>query len=81
MITSSQHLILPSFFEISFLRFKPREISNIWSTFNGDSSTFGTIPVFLNAEILSATTISGTTVIGLTPVFFWNMKVPKISFT
>lgn len=41
----------------------------------------GTIPVFLNAEILSATTISGTMVIGLTPVFlFWNIKVPKISF-
>ncbi len=41
----------------------------------------GTIPVFLDAEILSATTISGTMVIGLTPVFlFWNMKVPKISF-
>jgi hypothetical protein len=41
----------------------------------------GTIPVFLNAEILSATTISGTMVIGLTPVFLlWNMKVPKISF-
>ncbi|MFC7358057.1 sodium:solute symporter [Jejudonia soesokkakensis] len=41
----------------------------------------GTIPVFLDAEILSATTISGTMVIGLTPVFvFWNKKVPKISF-
>ncbi|SDS24380.1 Na+/proline symporter [Gramella sp. MAR_2010_147] len=41
----------------------------------------GTIPVFLNAEILSATTISGTMVIGLTPIFiFWKMKVPKISF-
>ncbi|CAM4019473.1 MULTISPECIES: sodium:solute symporter [Flavobacterium] len=41
----------------------------------------GTIPVFLNAEILSATTISGTMVIGLTPVFlFWNREVPKISF-
>lgn len=41
----------------------------------------GTIPVFLDAEILSATTISGTMVIGLTPVFlFWNMKVPRISF-
>ncbi|KAA5828066.1 sodium:solute symporter [Algibacter amylolyticus] len=41
----------------------------------------GTLPVFLNAEILSATTISGTMVIGLTPVFmFWNIKVPKISF-
>jgi Na+/proline symporter len=42
---------------------------------------FGTIPVFLNAEILSATTISGTMVIGLTPVFlFWRGKAPKISF-
>ncbi|MBF8148651.1 sodium:solute symporter [Winogradskyella sp. F6397] len=41
----------------------------------------GTLPVFLDAEILSATTISGTMVIGLTPVFlFWNTKVPKLSF-
>lgn len=44
-------------------------------------AVLGTIPVFLNAEILSATTISGTMVIGLTPIFiFWNKKVPKISF-
>lgn len=41
----------------------------------------GTLPIFLEAEILSATTISGTMVIGLTPIFlFWNIKVPKISF-
>ena len=41
----------------------------------------GTIPVFLDAEILSATTISGTMVIGLTPVFlFWKGTAPKISF-
>ncbi len=41
----------------------------------------GTLPILLDAEILSATTISGTMVIGLTPVFiFWNMEVPKISF-
>ena len=41
----------------------------------------GTIPVFLDAEILSATTISGTMVIGLTPVFiFWKSKAPKLSF-
>lgn len=41
----------------------------------------GTIPIFMNAEILSATTVSGTIVIGLTPVFLcWNIKVPKISF-
>ncbi|WP_432411825.1 sodium:solute symporter family transporter [Rasiella sp. SM2506] len=44
-------------------------------------AVLGTIPVFLDAEILSATTISGTMVIGLTPVFmFWNKKVPPISF-
>ncbi|MDP5231984.1 MAG: sodium:solute symporter [Cellulophaga sp.] len=41
----------------------------------------GTIPVFLDAEILSATTISGTMVIGLTPIFmFWKDKAPKLSF-
>ncbi|WP_179343654.1 SLC5/6 family protein [Winogradskyella ursingii] len=44
-------------------------------------AVLGTLPVFLNAEILSATTISGTMVIGLTPVFlFWNSNVPKVSF-
>jgi len=41
----------------------------------------GTIPIFFNADILSATTISGTMVIGLTPVFaLWFLKPPKISF-
>lgn len=41
----------------------------------------GTLPVFFDSEILSATTISGTMVIGLTPVFlFWNIKTPAISF-
>lgn len=44
-------------------------------------AVLGTIPVFLNAEILSATTISGTMVIGLTPVFlFWKTEASKISF-
>tara|TARA_R110002049_G_scaffold73909_2_gene190886 strand:- start:272 stop:1606 length:1335 start_codon:yes stop_codon:yes gene_type:complete len=44
-------------------------------------AVLGTLPVFLGAEILSATTISGTMVIGLTPVFiFWNVKVPNSSF-
>jgi len=44
-------------------------------------AVLGTIPVFLDAEILSATTISGTMVIGLTPIFlFWKQKAPKISF-
>lgn len=41
----------------------------------------GTIPIFFNPDILSATTISGTMVIGLAPVFiFWNSKMPKFSF-
>jgi len=44
-------------------------------------AVLGTIPVFLDAEILSATTISGTMVIGLTPIFmFWKQDAPKISF-
>ncbi len=44
-------------------------------------AVLGTIPVFLDAEILSATTVSGTMVIGLTPIFiFWKKEVPKISF-
>lgn len=44
-------------------------------------AVLGTIPVFLDAQILSATTISGTMVIGLTPVFLlWKMKAPKSSY-
>ncbi|MDT0556283.1 sodium:solute symporter family transporter [Patiriisocius hiemis] len=58
----------------------------------GDNLTFGrasmagiailgTIPVFLDAEILSATTISGTMVIGLTPIFvFWKVKANSLSY-
>lgn len=41
----------------------------------------GTIPLFFNPAILSATTISGVMVIGLTPVFiFWRMNAPKLSY-
>lgn len=44
-------------------------------------AVLGTIPVFLNPEILSATTVSGTMVIGLTPVFlFWRVPAPPVSF-
>lgn len=36
---------------------------------------FGTFPIFLNSEVISATTISGTMVLGLAPVFlFWKDK-------
>lgn len=41
----------------------------------------GTLPVFMNPAILSATTISGTMVIGLAPVFLlWNFKAGPLSF-
>jgi Na+/proline symporter len=41
----------------------------------------GTIPIFFNPEILSATTISGTMVLGLAPIFvFWKVDAPKISY-
>lgn len=41
----------------------------------------GSIPIFLGAEILTATTVSGTMVIGLAPVFtLWWVKAPPLSF-
>jgi len=44
-------------------------------------SLIGTLPIFLNPTILSATTVSGTMVLGLAPVFiFWNKKVHPIAF-
>lgn len=44
-------------------------------------TVLGTIPVFLNPEILSATTVSGTMVMGLAPVFLlWNQKTSSLAF-
>ena len=41
----------------------------------------GTIPVFLDPAILSATTVSGAMVAGLAPVFcLWWVRVPPVSF-
>ncbi len=41
----------------------------------------GTIPVFLGANIISATTISGLMVVGLAPVFLlWWLPVPRWAF-
>ncbi|MEL7223123.1 MAG: sodium:solute symporter, partial [Bacteroidota bacterium] len=41
----------------------------------------GTIPIFFNPEILSATTVSGTMVLGLAPVFLlWKLKAHPLSF-
>ncbi len=44
-------------------------------------TVLGTIPVFFDPAILSATTISGTLVLGLAPVFlFWQVPVPRLAF-
>lgn len=44
-------------------------------------TVLGTLPVFANPEILSATTISGTMVMGLAPIFLlWSLPTPKSSF-
>lgn len=44
-------------------------------------AVLGTIPVFFNPTVLSATTISGTMVIGLAPVFvFWHWRVHRLAF-
>lgn len=44
-------------------------------------AVLGTLPIFMDAEILSATTISGTMVIGLTPVFvLWKKKVSTANY-
>ncbi len=44
-------------------------------------TVLGTVPVFFDPAILSATTISGTLVLGLAPVFlFWHVPVPRLAF-
>lgn len=44
-------------------------------------AVLGTIPVFLNPTILSATTVSGTMVMGLAPVFVaWRWPAPRLSY-
>ncbi|WP_420386885.1 sodium:solute symporter family transporter [Roseivirga sp.] len=44
-------------------------------------AVLGTIPVFFDPAILSATTISGTMVIGLAPVFvFWHWRMHRMAF-
>ena len=41
----------------------------------------GTLPIFFNPAVLSATTVSGTMVMGLAPVFLlWRKKAPTLSF-
>jgi Na+/proline symporter len=41
----------------------------------------GTLPIFLNPTILSATTVSGAMVVGLAPVFcLWWLPAPRVSY-
>ena len=44
-------------------------------------TVLGTIPIFLNPAIISATTVSGAMVVGLAPVFcLWWIRVPPAGF-
>lgn len=44
-------------------------------------AVLGTLPIFMGASILSATTVSGTMVLGLAPVFlFWNQRTSPLAF-
>jgi len=73
--TSSVKLI-----HVDILKSKNLNISNArWSMIL--IALAGTIPVFFNPEILSATTVSGTMVLGLAPIFvFWQWNAPRISY-
>lgn len=86
MITSAASTLDSTFSSFSKLAILDLKILKEATVFNGRMvmavlTILGTIPVFMDVEILSATTISGTMVIGLAPVFmFWNRKLPPISF-
>ncbi|OEK07875.1 sodium:solute symporter [Flavivirga aquatica] len=84
MITSAASTLDSTFSSFSKLLAIDLNLGNTLTFGRASMATvaiLGTLPIFFNAEILSATTISGTMVIGLTPAFlFWNIKVPKISF-
>lgn len=85
MITSASSTLDSAFASFSKLVVKDLSIGQV-SVSSGRLvmimvAVVGTIPVFFNPEILSATTVSGTMVIGLAPVFiFWNSKVGKHAF-
>ena len=86
MITSAASTIDSTFSSFSKLAVKNVFLIKNKTVFKGRLimilvAVAGTLPVFFNPEILSATTVSGTMVMGLAPVFlFWNIKAPKLSF-
>lgn len=85
MITSASSTLDSAFASFSKLSVIDLRIMNT-SVTNGRlvmvlMMILGTIPVFFNPEILTATTVSGTMVIGLAPIFiFWRAKLPKYTF-
>jgi hypothetical protein len=86
MITSAASTIDSTFSSFSKLAIKNVLVIKNNQVFKGRLimiivAVAGTVPIFFNPEILSATTLSGTMVMGLAPVFlFWNIKAPKLSF-
>ncbi|HAP63134.1 MAG TPA: sodium:solute symporter [Cytophagales bacterium] len=86
MITSAASTLdstFSSFSKLMVLDLKvaptPRVSTGRWMM--ASLAILGTLPVFLNPTILSATTISGTMVIGLAPVFlFWRWQAPRWAF-
>jgi hypothetical protein len=86
MITSAASTLDSAFNSFSKLAIVDLKLFKSQSISNGRimiiiACLLGTIPIFLNADILSATTISGTMVIGLTPIFaMWFLDAPKLSF-
>ena len=86
MITSAASTLDSAFNSFSKLAIVDLKLFKNQSISNGRimiiiACLLGTIPIFLNADILSATTISGTMVIGLTPIFaMWFLDAPKLSF-
>lgn len=86
MITSAASTLDSTFTSFSKLAVLDLKLFKNQSLTNGRMAMavltiIGTIPIFFNPTILSATTISGTMVIGLAPIFiFWKDKGNSLSF-
>lgn len=86
MITSASSTLDSTFSSFSKLvlldlrRFQPVTVKKGRLVMAG-LALLGVLPVFLNPDILSATTVSGTMVIGLAPAFLcWQWRVPPWAF-
>ena len=86
MITSAASTLDSAFTSGAKLAIKDLQIFKLVSVNNGRIAMsifaiLGTLPIFLNPTILSATTISGTMVLGLAPVFlFWEKGGGPLAF-